>query len=348
MIWARVPTILFATLLISGCASTVLDYDKDKASLALKQDEYEKQVQVKSVPEASAHALEVKPVAEVVPDKKGSKKKKKESAKTTALNSAPKKIGPHLPEMEDKEGFVGRRPIEDPFRPGEHSILELTYFNVVAGTLDIGIKPMVEVNGQKAYHLEVAAKTNSFFNHVYGVDDLATTYLSYDELIPVNLQITLTETKQLAEARTFFDWKAMKASYWQKRVTKDNGEESKKLEWAIKEYSQNVISASFYMRTFKYEVGKKLAFRVADEGKNIVFTGEVLRKEKLETPAGELNTIVMKPHITVDGVFTPVGDVLVWLTDDDRKFIVRLETKIKIGTIVAKLKSLDKGQEKAP
>ena len=41
----------------------------------------------------------------------------------------------------------------------------------------------------------------------------------------------------------------------------------------------------------------------------------------------------------------PVGEVLVWLTDDERKFVVRLETKIKIGTIVAKLKSLEKGQE---
>jgi len=214
--------------------------------------------------------------------------------------------------------------------------------------MEIGVKNMVEVNGEKAYNLEVHAQSNSFFSHVYGVDDTAVTYLTYDNLIPVNLQITIKESKQLAEARTFFDWKSLKASYWQKRITKDHGEESKKLDWNIQAYSQNVISAVYYLRTFQYAVGKKLAFRVADEGKNIVFSGEVLRKEKLSTDIGELDTIVVKPHITVDGAFTPVGDVLVWLTDDDRKFLVRLETKIKIGTIVAKLKSIDKGQENPP
>ncbi|MGZ3723908.1 MAG: DUF3108 domain-containing protein, partial [Bdellovibrionales bacterium] len=269
MIRGRAFTILIFSSLISACASTVLEYDKEKASQALKNEEYEKQIQVKAA-EAPPSAPEVKPVTEpAAPDKK--KKKKKESAKV-----APKKIGPHLPDIEDKEGFIGRRPIVDPFRPGEHVVLDLSYFNVVAGTLDIGIKPMVEVNGEKAYHLEVVAKSNSFFNHIYGIDDLATTYMSYDELIPVNLQITLKESKQLAEARTFFDWKTLKASYWQKRVTKEHGEESKKLEWKILAYSQNVISAAYYMRMFKYEVGKKLAFRVADEGKNIVFTGEVV------------------------------------------------------------------------
>jgi hypothetical protein len=137
----------------------------------------------------------------------------------------------------------------------------------------------------------------------------------------------------------------MKASYWQKKVTKEKGERSKKLDWDLLPYSQNVISAAYYMRVFKYELGKTLAFRVADEGKNIVFKGEVIRKEKLETDAGTFDTIVIKPTLMVDGIFSPVGEILMWLTDDDRKFLVRMESKIKIGTVVAKLKSLDKGRD---
>ncbi len=88
-----------------------------------------------------------------------------------------------------------------------------------------------------------------------------------------------------------------------------------------------------------------MAFRVADEGKNIVFTGEVLRREELSTKIGKLKTLVIKPTIEVDGAFKPVGDILIWLTDDDRKHVVRIESKIKIGTLVAKLKSIDKGRE---
>lgn len=335
---ARSLSLICTLVLLPACASRVLLYDK--AEEVLKNEEYDKKMQVKI---AEPPAPEVKEAPVAAPEKKTKKKKDLKKGMKSV-----KKPGPRQPDIEDSVGFEGRRPIKDPFRPGEKVSLNLSYFNIVAGTLDIAIKPMVEVNGERAYHFEVAAKSNSFFNHIYGVDDTAVTYLSYDEMTPLNLQITIKESKQLAEARTFFDWKTLKANYWQKRVTKEHGEESKKLDWDIQAFSQNVISAAYYLRVFDYSVGKKLAFRVADEGKNIVFTGEVIRKEKLQTEIGELDTVVMKPNIMVDGVFTPVGDILVWLTDDDRKFIVRIETKIKIGTIVAKLKSLEKGQEKAP
>jgi hypothetical protein len=276
------------------------------------------------------------------PEKKKRAKKKTKVSNVTKETVVDPKI--HLPEMEDSLGFIGRRPIKDPFRVGEKVTLSLSYFNVVAGAMNLEIRPMVEVNGEKAYQFVVSAKSNSFFNHIYGVDDEAVTYLSYDRLVPLSLKITIKESKQLAEARTFFDWKGLKASYWQKKVTKEHGEESKKIEWNIQDYSQNVISAVYYLRTFQFEVGKKLAFRVVDEGKNIVFKGEVLRKEKLKTDIGDLDTIVLKPEITVDGVFTPVGDILLWLTDDERKFPVRIESKIRIGTIVAKIKALEKGK----
>src|SRR5690606_29120766 len=111
--------------------------------------------------------------------------------------------------------------------------------------------------------------------------------------------------------------------------------------WKILPFSQNVVSAAFYMRTFTYGPDKELAFRVADAGKNLVFTGKVLRREKLDTEIGQLDTVVVKPKITIDGVFKQVGDILIWLTDDERKHIVRIESKIKIGTIVAKLKSIE-------
>ena len=210
------------------------------------------------------------------------------------------------------------------------------------------MKPFVEVNGEKAYDFEVHALSNSFFARIYSVDDRAITYVSYKDLIPFNLAITLTESKQLAETRTLFDWDKLEAHYWKKRVTKEHGEEEEKKDWAIKAFSQNVISAAYYLRTFKMEVGKKLAIRVVDEGKNIVFTGEVLRREEIETEAGKFKTIVIRPQLEVDGVFTQVGEMLVWLTDDDRKFMVRAETKIRIGSLVAKAKEIVPGGEATP
>lgn len=335
-----------------GCASRIMEYEKSKELLT--NAEYDKKLKIKELEPP------VPVVVEATTANVGSSGVKAESAKSKSAVRAgvvseavkvkktkegrmkpPEK---HLPEIEDGEGFVGRRPIVDPFRPGEKVTLALSYFNMVAGYLDLAVLPFVEVNGERAYAFQLSAKSNSIFSRFYSVEDKATTYLNYNTLLPFNFEISVRESKQLADIRSFFDWKKLKGNYWEKRVSKDKGERNKNIEWDIKAYSQNVISAIYYLRTFALTPGKKLAFRVADEGKNIVFSAEVLRREELSTEVGDLNTVVVKPQITVDGVFKPVGDILIWLTDDDRKFVVRIESKIKIGTIVGKLKAIERGQ----
>lgn len=345
--------LLFFILSLPHCATKKhLQYEKEEE--LSKIEDYEKRVKVKEIEEPEEPAEEEPPQEDKAKakepaapkaTKKAPPKKAKQEPKKNPKKEPKKITKQRLPKMEDAEGFDGRRPIVDPFRVGEKVTLDVTYFNIKAGEIDLHVRPFVEFNGEKAYSFEVDLKSYSLFSRIYAVDDQAKTYVDYETLRPHNLSITIKESKQLAETRTLFDWKNHTASYWRKKYTEDKGEETKEITWDIKPYSQNVISAAYYLRTFQLRPGKKLAFRVADEGKNLVFTGEVLRREVLDTKIGKLKTLVVKPTVEVDGAFKPMGDILVWLTDDDRKFIVRIESKIKIGTLVAKLKSIDKGRE---
>src|SRR5690606_11755569 len=136
--------------------------------------------------------------------------------------------------------------------------------------------------------------------------------------------LDVKESKQLKTVRSYFDWKKKKAFYWEKKIKKDsdNKVEEKKYDWDIKDYAQNMFSAVFYLRAFTLTPGKVISFRVADNKKNMVVKGHVLRRETIKTDIGELKTIVLKPEVQIDGVFKPMGDVHFWLTDDDRKMIV--------------------------
>lgn len=340
---------IFITLAVLGvlgaCSSKTFKGELEKIKA------YDEKIQVKELPpepqevEASTAAgteVVLSPETQLkLPMDKPLKPEKKKKADKKEKSSVEEK---HLPEMEDGDGFVGRRPLVDPFKVGEKVTLAMSYFNIVAGYVDLEVLPFVAVNGQRSYSFRITARSNSFFSNFYKVDDEASTYLSHDTLLPFNFQIKVNEAKQIADIRSVFDWQKMKGNYWAKRIHKDKGERNKEIEWEIKPYSQNVISAIYYLRTFKLVPGKKLAFRVADEGKNIVFTADVLRREELATDLGKLKTVVVKPHFQVDGVFKPVGDIFIWLTDDERKFVVRIESKIKIGTLVGKLKSIDSGQ----
>lgn len=261
---------------------------------------------------------------------------------------APAELLVHQPSFEDPKSFIGRRPLVDPFRVGEKMTFEVSYFGVVAGELTMKVLPFAYVNGKKSYHFAASGKTASVFEIFYAVDDWLETFVDFESMVPMSYALHVKESKQLRETRCIFNWQTLKANFWDKRITNDDGVEEKKYEWDILPYSQDVFSAPFYLRVFKLVPGEKIVYRLAHEKENILVTAEVLRREKLSTPAGDFDAIVLKPHIEIGGVFKPIGDIFLWLTDDDRHFILRIESKIKIGTIVAEIKSLDKGQESAP
>lgn len=67
------------------------------------------------------------------------------------------------PELEDGEGFDGRRPENDPFGVGERIVLSVKYFAMSAGELTLESRSVVEVNGRLSYHFAIGVKTHSFF-----------------------------------------------------------------------------------------------------------------------------------------------------------------------------------------
>ncbi len=353
----------FTAAATSGCASKTLEAPEN-AKEVLAQKEYEDILKVQVItasgeyvrlpgPEPKVAAAPT-PVPVTAAEKAAAKKAKEAVAKAaleakakakTAAAATPAIAGKKEPEFEDAAGFIGRRPIKDPFRVGEKVVLEASYFGVAAGDISLDVEPSVQVNGRKAYHFKGKAESTSVFAMFYAVEDWFETFVDFENLLPFNYRLSVKESKQLRETRSYFDWDKLKGFYWDKRITKEKGVEEQKIEWNILNWSQNLFSAAFYLRTFQLEPGKKLQFRVGHEGKNILVTGTVVRREVIDTRLGKFKTIVMSPRIEIDGVFKPMGDINFWLTDDDRKFIIRIESKIKIGKIIAELKKLDKGRE---
>lgn len=91
----------------------------------------------------------------------------------------------------------------------------------------------------------------------------------------------------------------------------------------------------YFIRTVPLEVGETYSFdRYYRPDKNPV-TIKVLRKERITVPAGTFNTIVIQPVIKSGGLFGDGGEAYIWLTDDDRRLMVQMKSKVKV------LKSLD-------
>lgn len=345
--------------LLGGCTSSFLKMDKKEEDFK-KNAEFEEKVVIKEIPDTTPNAadvptaplnpappkedLKVDTKAKVKKPKKGKASKAEKKADEVSTAAASPVVDTEQAEIEDKDGMTGRRPNVDPFRVGEEVVHELHYFKVAAGELRLKVGPYVEVNGRKSYTFTTELESSSMFSSFYSVKDSATTYVDYLLFVPHVFTLTVKESGQIKDAKGLFDIKNNKATYWEKKFTKKNGQEEQKKEWDISPFSQNVYSAAYYMRLFRWEVGKEYSFRVADAGENIVFKGKAIRKEKIDTEIGEMNAIVIKPEITVKGIFKPIGDIYFWLSDDDRKYILRIESSIKIGTIVSEVIKINPGK----
>lgn len=327
---------------VASDTSATSEPSADYPPAAAQEKSPEASTPEKGAPEAGAK--------EKAPDKKVSKKSKVLSAKEIEkkLDAAPpllpisKTAERRPPEWEDTEGFEMRRPKVDPFRVGEKVTLEVNYFAITAGTLQLETLPFKNVNDHKAYHFRIRAKSNPSFAFIYTVEDLVESYMDYAELIPYNYVMQVNEKKSVGDTRAVFDWKQLKAKTWEKRIT-EKGKDEKNFEWAIEPFSQNVFTAPFYLRTFTLTPGKKIVVKVADRGKNLDMTALVEKRETISTAAGTFNTVVIKPTFKIGGAFEPVGDIRLWLTDDSQKLLVKLESKIKIGTIKAEATQVLRG-----
>jgi hypothetical protein len=91
----------------------------------------------------------------------------------------------------------------------------------------------------------------------------------------------------------------------------------------------------YFVRTVPLKVGETYTFqRYFKAEKNPVIV-KVLRLDTVTVNAGRFACIVIQPIIKSGGIFAEGGEALMWLSDDDKRMLVQMKTKVPI------LKSLD-------
>ena len=89
----------------------------------------------------------------------------------------------------------------------------------------------------------------------------------------------------------------------------------------------------FFLRSIPLEVGQTYEFaRYFRPEKNPVRV-VVVRKESVKVPAGQFNTIVVRPVIKTSGIFGEGGRAEVWFTDDSTRTLVQLKSQLKFGSL---------------
>lgn len=222
-----------------------------------------------------------------------------------------------------------------PFIPGEKLVFQVKWLLIPAGEAILRVLPVEKKNATDCYHFVLNARTYSYLDPIFKVDDLVEGYAD------TGMQRSYFYSKQNRGTRkrqitVTFDWTARKAQY------SSSGGKRKPI--GIQPGSFDPLSV-FYAFRF-HELRRNLVIEVAvtDGKKCVKGKARVIRRESIEVAAGTYDTYLVEPDLEhIGGVFekSPNAKLKIWVTADHRRMPVRVESKVIVGSFVAELISAE-------
>jgi len=217
------------------------------------------------------------------------------------------------------------RPTRVPFKVGERFEYQAKVNFVNAGKATMSVEDIVPIRGHPTYHTVFNIRGGVLFFHV---DDHYESWFDTTNLVSLHHVQHIDETKYSTDKTYDF--------YPERRVYVRNGQENPSVAEPLDEGS-----FIYFMRSQPLEVGKTYSFdRYYHPDRNPVVI-YVDRKEHIKVPAGEFDAIVVKPTIKSKGLFSENGQAEVWFSDDSTRTLLRLKSKLPIGTLYLELKNAE-------
>jgi hypothetical protein len=214
-----------------------------------------------------------------------------------------------------------------PFGPGERMEYDVKFGALRVGNAHMEVVGLENLRGRLAWHTAFWVQGGNF---LYRVNDVYESWMDAETLSSLRFVQELEEGGKDTERR--FEIFPDHAVFVQT---------SKKPPTEEKSVSQPLDDGSFlyFIRTIPLVVGQTYDFdRYFRPDRNPVQI-RVLRKERINVPAGTFNAIVLQPVIKTKGIFSENGHAEIWLSDDDRHIMLQLKSRLSFGSLNLYLKS---------
>jgi len=207
---------------------------------------------------------------------------------------------------------------------------EKLFYDIYWLGIYVGRAVLEAIYDKEALRITSRANSASFISAFYTVEDYAESLVLKGKA--ARFRIKQREGRYKSDKETIFDLNNGKVTYFDYLKGKKNERSLDGVVW-------DVISGFYYLRAQPLMIGKVVFIDIFDSNKLLKAEVSVLRKEKIRVSGrGEVRAIVVKPDLKSEGLFHKKGDVFIWLTDDEARIPVRLETRVPIGRVVAELK----------
>lgn len=213
-----------------------------------------------------------------------------------------------------------------PFHEGEELIYDVRFGVLKVGTGRMRVVGIEAIRDRLAWHVQFSVRGGTFF---YKVNDVYDSWMDVQTLNSLRYVQDLEQGSRERERK--FEIFPERAIF--REVFKNNRE--------LPSVSDPLDDGSFlfFIRTVPLAVGETYEFnRYFKPDRNPV-TIRVLRRERIRVPAGAFDAIVIQPIIKTAGIFSEGGQAEIWLSDDERRMMLQLKSRLSFGSLNLYLRS---------
>lgn len=342
-------SLVLALVFLSGCAWNSKDVSKWFKADKEVDDSQLAQIGVDQQDVDKFSIQEIKPVETATPVKPTATKTntappKEKSKPKTAAKSKPapapvvKSIYPDDYPQELKDLDQKTKTTWELFKPylnkDEKIMLDVDYLGMTVGKVVVGYRGLKMMGDKPVHHFQAFFKSAPFYSAIYEIDDQLDTFVDSESFTSKRYNLIQKESSQDVNEVQLYDRELLKTSAYQKSVKKKE-ESSKKWEGPIPHWYIDPLSVLWLLRGMPLKNGEVYTIPVVNKAKVLVVTATVEKREEIKIKTGKVSTIRVQASSQYTGRTLKSGDMTLWFSDDQERRLLRMQAKIKLGSIYA-------------
>lgn len=209
---------------------------------------------------------------------------------------------------------------------GEKLRFAMSILGATSGELTLSARE-TQLDGKPVYKFELSAISGEFLSKIFLVRDYLASWIDPKTFRSLRFEKHTVEGKRVRDDLIEFDY--------EKRLAYRDGKPI-----AIEENTLDSLSSIYYIRLLDLDSRDPIPLTVVSRHL-FPLTVVAQGRETVTTPAGTFKTIRVEPQ-GPEGLIGKGKSLTLWLTDDEKKMPVQLKSKLKVGTLMGKLKAVER------
>ncbi|MBC8646826.1 MAG: DUF3108 domain-containing protein [Thermoanaerobaculia bacterium] len=205
----------------------------------------------------------------------------------------------------------------------------MTIMGITGGELTLSARH-AELDGKPVYKFELSAISNEMLSKIFLVRDYIASWVDPQTFRSLRYEKHTVEGKRVRDRRIDFFYGEGVAR------RRDDGKVI-----PITDPTFDELSSVYYIRRLDLSATTPVSINVLSK-KVVSVRVDVQARETVTTPAGTFRTIRVEPKSTESGLIGKGKNLVLWVTDDERKMPVQIRSKLKVGTLIGKLRAVEK------